>query len=387
MNIHEYQAKNILSNYGVPVPNGQVAFSPREAEDKAKNIKGEKWVVKAQIHAGGRGKAGGVKIANTLQEVRSIAENMIGKNLITSQTGAEGQKVRKVYIEEGIAIESELYLGVTLDRSKGQFVMMVSTEGGTEIEEVAKNTPEKIFRVYMDPLIGMQPHQAKYLARKLNLKNSKYKNAVSFILSLSKVVYETDAILVEINPLVITKDKNVIALDAKINFDDNALFRQPDIKSLRDSDEEDARELEAFNNGLNYISLEGNIGCMVNGAGLAMATMDIIKLEGGEPANFLDVGGGASEEKVKTAFKIILSDTNVKAVLINIFGGIMRCDTIAQGVVAAAKESSVNIPLVVRLEGTNVDMGKEILSKSGLNIISANSLGDAAKKVVSKIRG
>jgi len=387
MNIHEYQAKNILSNYGVPVPNGQVAFSPREAEDKAKNIKGEKWVVKAQIHAGGRGKAGGVKIANTLQEVRSIAENMIGKNLITSQTGAEGQKVRKVYIEEGIEIESELYLGITLDRSKGQFVMMVSTEGGTEIEEVAKNTPEKIFRVYMDPLIGMQPHQAKYLARKLNLKNSKYKNAVSFILSLSKVVYETDAILVEINPLVITKDKNVIALDAKINFDDNALFRQPDIKSLRDSDEEDARELEAFNNGLNYISLEGNIGCMVNGAGLAMATMDIIKLEGGEPANFLDVGGGASEEKVKTAFKIILSDTNVKAVLINIFGGIMRCDTIAQGVVAAAKESSVNIPLVVRLEGTNVDMGKEILSKSGLNIISANSLGDAAKKVVSKIRG
>ncbi|PPR30702.1 MAG: Succinyl-CoA ligase [ADP-forming] subunit beta [Alphaproteobacteria bacterium MarineAlpha9_Bin2] len=387
MNIHEYQAKNILSNYGVPVPNGQVAFSPREAEDKAKNIKGEKWVVKAQIHAGGRGKAGGVKIANTLQEVRSIAENMIGKNLITSQTGAEGQKVRKVYIEEGIEIESELYLGVTLDRSKGQFVMMVSTEGGTEIEEVAKNTPEKIFRVYMDPLIGMQPHQAKYLARKLNLKNSKYKNAVSFILSLSKVVYETDAILVEINPLVITKDKNVIALDAKINFDDNALFRQPDIKLLRDSDEEDARELEAFNNGLNYISLEGNIGCMVNGAGLAMATMDIIKLEGGEPANFLDVGGGASEEKVKTAFKIILSDTNVKAVLINIFGGIMRCDTIAQGVVAAAKESSVNIPLVVRLEGTNVDMGKEILSKSGLNIISANSLGDAAKKVVSKIRG
>ena len=239
----------------------------------------------------------------------------------------------------------------------------------------------------MDSLIGIQPHQAKYLARKLNLKNSKYKNAVSFILSLSKVVYETDAILVEINPLVITKDKNVIALDAKINFDDNALFRQPDIKSLRDSDEEDARELEAFNNGLNYISLEGNIGCMVNGAGLAMATMDIIKLEGGEPANFLDVGGGASEEKVKTAFKIILSDTNVKAVLINIFGGIMRCDTIAQGVVAAAKESSVNIPLVVRLEGTNVDMGKEILSKSGLNIISANSLGDAAKKVVSKIRG
>ena len=356
MNIHEYQAKNILSNYGVPVPNGHVAFSPREAEDKAKNIKGEKWVVKAQIHAGGRGKAGGVKIANTLQEVRSIAENMIGKNLITSQTGAEGQKVRKVYIEEGIEIESELYLGVTLDRSKGQFVMMVSTEGGTEIEEVAKNTPEKIFRVYMDSLIGIQPHQAKYLARKLNLKNSKYKNAVSFILSLSKVVYETDAILVEINPLVITKDKNVIALDAKINFDDNALFRQPDIKALRDSDEEDARELEAFNNGLNYISLEGNIGCMVNGAGLAMATMDIIKLEGGEPANFLDVGGGASEEKVKTAFKIILSDTNVKAVLINIFGGIMRCDTIAQGGVAAAKESSVNIPLVVFELGTDHEL-------------------------------
>ena len=387
MNIHEYQAKNILYKYGVKVPKGKIALSPQEAKNKAKEIKGNKWVVKAQIHAGGRGKAGGVKIARSIGEVKDIAENMIGMNLITPQTGTEGQRVNKVYIEEGIDIALELYLGMTLDRSKGQFTMMVSTEGGTEIEEVARISPEKIYRIYIDPLQGIQEDQAGYLADKLSLKGSIYKNAVSFIMSLSKAVHDTDASLVEINPLVITKDEAVMALDAKMNFDDNALFKHPDIQLLRDTDEEDTREMEAINHGLNYISLNGNIGCMVNGAGLAMATMDIIKLEGGEPANFLDVGGGASKEKVKKAFKIILSDKKVKAVLINIFGGIMRCDTIAEGVVAAAQEDSINVPLVVRLEGTNVDKGRAILSESELNIISADSLGDAAKKVVSHIKG
>jgi len=387
MNIHEYQAKNILYKYGVKVPKGKIALSPQEAKNKAKEIKGNKWVVKAQIHAGGRGKAGGVKIARSIGEVKDIAENMIGMNLITPQTGTEGQRVNKVYIEEGIDIVLELYLGMTLDRSKGQFTMMVSTEGGTEIEEVARISPEKIYRIYIDPLQGIQEDQAGYLADKLSLKGSIYKSAVSFIMSLSKAVHDTDASLVEINPLVITKDEVVMALDAKMNFDDNALFKHPDIQLLRDTDEEDTREMEAINHGLNYISLNGNIGCMVNGAGLAMATMDIIKLEGGEPANFLDVGGGASKEKVKKAFKIILSDKKVKAVLINIFGGIMRCDTIAEGVVAAAQEDSINVPLVVRLEGTNVDKGRAILSESELNIISADSLGDAAKKVVSHIKG
>ena len=387
MNIHEYQAKNILYKYGVKVPKGKIALSPQEAKNKAKEIEGNKWVVKAQIHAGGRGKAGGVKIAHSLEEVKDIAGNMIGMNLITPQTGTEGQRVNKVYIEEGIDIVLELYLGMTLDRSKGQFTMMVSTEGGTEIEEVARVSPEKIYRIYIDPLQGIQEDQAGYLADKLSLKGSIYKSAVSFIMSLSKAVHDTDASLVEINPLVVTKDEVVMALDAKMNFDDNALFKHPDIQLLRDTDEEDTREMEAINHGLNYISLDGNIGCMVNGAGLAMATMDIIKLEGGEPANFLDVGGGATEEIVKKAFKIILSDKNVRAVLINIFGGIMRCDTIAEGVIAAAQEDSVNVPLVVRLEGTNVDKGRAILSESSLNIITADSLGDAAKKVVSHVKG
>ena len=315
MNIHEYQAKNILYKYGVKVPKGKIALSPQEAKNKAKEIKGNKWVVKAQIHAGGRGKAGGVKIAHSIGEVKDIAENMIGMNLITPQTGLEGQRVNKVYIEESIDIALELYLGMTLDRSKGQFTMMVSTEGGTEIEEVARISPEKIYRIYIDPLQGIQEDQAGYLADKLSLKGSIYKNAVSFIMSLSKAVHDTDASLVEINPLVITKDETVMALDAKMNFDDNALFKHPDIQLLRDTDEEDTREMEAINHGLNYISLNGNIGCMVNGAGLAMATMDIIKLEGGEPANFLDVGGGASKEKVKKAFKIILSDKKLKPFL------------------------------------------------------------------------
>ena len=385
MNIHEYQAKNILNKYGVKVPKGKIALSPQEAKNKAKEIKGNKWVVKAQIHAGGRGKAGGVKIAHSIGEVKDIAENMIGMNLITPQTGTEGQRVNKVYIEEGIDIVLELYLGMTLDRSKGQFTMMVSTEGGTEIEEVARISPEKIYRIYIDPLQGIQEDQAGYLADKLSLKGSIYKNAVSFIMSLSKAVHDTDASLVEINPLVITKDEAVMALDAKMNFDDNALFKHPDIQLLRDTDEEDTREMEAINHGLNYISLNGNIGCMVNGAGLAMATMDIIKLEGGEPANFLDVGGKANADTIKNGFKIILNDENVKAILINIFGGIVRCDRVANGVVQAVKELGLKVPVIVRLEGTNSKIAKDILKNSGVEIVPANNLEDAAKKAVSVV--
>ncbi len=387
MNIHEYQAKNILSNFGVFVPRGEVVFSTEQARSVANSIQSDQWVVKSQIHAGGRGKAGGVKIASSIEEVESLVKSMMGSVLVTPQTGVKGQEVKKVYIEEGIDIDQEFYLAVTLDRSKAQYIVMASSEGGMEIEEVAKKNPQKIFKTYINPLIGMQPYQARYLANKLNLKGSKYINATNFILCLAKAAQETDASLIEINPLVVTRQEDVIALDAKMNFDDNALYRQKKINSLRDSDEEDTMEMEANNHGLNYIRLNGNIGCMVNGAGLAMATMDIIKLEGGEPANFLDVGGGATEEKVKKAFNIILSDKKVRSVLVNIFGGIMRCDTIARGVIAAAKEASINVPLVVRLEGTNVEKGLEILSKSGLNIISADNLSDAAKKAVSNLKG
>ena len=387
MNIHEYQAKNILSNFGVFVPRGEVVFSTEQARSVANSIQSDQWVVKSQIHAGGRGKAGGVKIASSIEEVESLVKSMMGSVLVTPQTGVKGQEVKKVYIEEGIDIDQEFYLAVTLDRSKAQYIVMASSEGGMEIEEVAKKNPQKIFKTYINPLIGMQPYQARYLANKLNLKGSKYINATNFILCLAKAAQETDASLIEINPLVVTRQEDVIALDAKMNFDDNALYRQKKINSLRDSDEEDTMEMEANNHGLNYIRLNGNIGCMVNGAGLAMATMYIIKLEGGEPANFLDVGGGATEEKVKKAFNIILSDKKVRSVLVNIFGGIMRCDTIARGVIAAAKEASINVPLVVRLEGTNVEKGLEILSKSGLNIISADNLSDAAKKAVSNLKG
>ena len=386
MNIHEFQAKKILAKYGVSIPKGKEAYSSSEAAAVALEIGGKKWVVKAQIHAGGRGKAGGVKIADSIEEVTKISNKLLGMQLITHQTGPEGKKVNKIFIEEGINIVSELYLGIVLDRSNEKYVMMGSTEGGTEIEVVAEKTPKKIFKVQIDPLIGMQAYQARQLVFKLGLSKAVSNKAVTFMLALAKTVEETDASLVEINPLVITDNNNVLALDAKMNFDDNALYRHKDIESLRDEDEEDPRELEAAKHDLNYISLDGNIGCMVNGAGLAMATMDIIKLEGGTPANFLDVGGGATKERVEQAFKIILSDEKVKAVLINIFGGIMRCDVIAEGVVSAAKNIEINIPLIVRLAGTNVEKGKDILNNSGLDIISADNLGDAAKKVVSSIR-
>ena len=385
MNIHEFQAKKILAGYGVNIPRGKEAYSVAEAVSVAKDIGGEKWVVKAQIHAGGRGKAGGVKIADSLKEVEEISNSLLGMHLVTHQTGPEGKKVNKIFIEEGVNIVSEFYLGVVLDRSNEKYVMMASTEGGTEIEVVAEKNPEKIFKVEIDPLLGIQSYQARQLVFKLGLEKSLSNKAVKFILALSKAVEQTDASLVEINPLVVTKD-DVLALDAKMNFDDNALYRQKDIEMLRDEDEEDPRELEATQYDLNYISLDGNIGCMVNGAGLAMATMDIIKLEGGSPANFLDVGGGASKERVEQAFRIILSDKKVKAVLINIFGGIMRCDVIAEGVVAAAKNIDIKVPLIVRLAGTNEEKGKEILNNSGLDIISANNLGDAAKKAVQSVK-
>ena len=385
MNIHEFQAKKILAGYGVNIPRGKEAYSVAEAVSVAKDIGGEKWVVKAQIHAGGRGKAGGVKIANSLKEVEEISNFLLGMQLVTHQTGPEGKKVNKIFIEEGVNIVSEFYLGVVLDRSNEKYVMMASTEGGTEIEVVAEKNPEKIFKVEIDPLLGIQSYQARQLVFKLGLEKSLSNKAVKFILALSKAVEQTDASLVEINPLVVTKD-DVLALDAKMNFDDNALYRQKDIEMLRDEDEEDPRELEATQYDLNYISLDGNIGCMVNGAGLAMATMDIIKLEGGSPANFLDVGGGASKERVEQAFRIIFSDKKVKAVLINIFGGIMRCDVIAEGVVAAAKNIDIKVPLIVRLAGTNEEKGKEILDNSGLDIISANNLGDAAKKAVQSVK-
>ena len=385
MNIHEFQAKKILAGYGVNIPRGKEAYSVAEAVSVAKDIGGEKWVVKAQIHAGGRGKAGGVKIANSLKEVEEISNFLLGMQLVTHQTGPEGKKVNKIFIEEGVNIVSEFYLGVVLDRSNEKYVMMASTEGGTEIEVVAEKNPEKIFKVGIDPLLGIQSYQARQLVFKLGLERSLSNKAVKFILALSKAVEQTDASLVEINPLVVTKD-DVLALDAKMNFDDNALYRQKDIEMLRDEDEEDPRELEATQYDLNYISLDGNIGCMVNGAGLAMATMDIIKLEGGSPANFLDVGGGASKERVEQAFRIIFSDKKVKVVLINIFGGIMRCDVIAEGVVAAAKNIDIKVPLIVRLAGTNEEKGKEILDNSGLDIISANNLGDAAKKAVQSVK-
>ena len=385
MNIHEFQAKKILAGYGVNIPRGKEAYSVAEAVSVAKDIGGEKWVVKAQIHAGGRGKAGGVKIADSLKEVEEISNSLLGMQLVTHQTGPEGKKVNKIFIEEGVYIVSEFYLGVVLDRSNEKYVMMASTEGGTEIEVVAEKNPEKIFKVEIDPLLGIQSYQARQLVFKLGLEKSLSNKAVKFILALSKAVEQTDASLVEINPLVVTKD-DVLALDAKLNFDDNALYRQKDIEMLRDEDEEDPRELEATQYDLNYISLDGNIGCMVNGAGLAMATMDIIKLEGGSPANFLDVGGGASKERVEQAFRIIFSDKKVKAVLINIFGGIMRCDVIAEGGVAAAKNIDIKVPLIVRLAGTNEEKGKEILNNSGLDIISANNLGDAAKKAVQSVK-
>ena len=382
MNIHEYQAKQLLKRYGVAVPRGGVAYTADEAVKAADELGGSVWVVKAQIHAGGRGKGGGVKVVKSVDDVRKTAGDMIGMTLVTHQTGPDGREVKRVYIEEGCDIARELYLGMLIDRANSRITIMASTEGGMEIEEVAAKTPEKILRVAVDPVTGIQPFHARKLAYGLGLEGDQVKSAVKFIMAMYGAFTDLDASIVEINPLVVTGAGDVIALDAKMNFDDNALFRHKDVQELRDEDEEDPMELEAAKHDLNYIKLDGNIGCMVNGAGLAMATMDIIKLHGGSPANFLDVGGGATKERVTTAFKLILSDPNVEAILVNIFGGIMRCDVIAEGVVAAAREVSLDVPLVVRLEGTNVDLGKKLLEESGLPIVSADGLEDAAQKVV-----
>jgi succinyl-CoA synthetase beta subunit len=386
MKIHEYQAKEILKKFGVAVPKGRVAFTAEEAVEVAKEIGGSAWVVKAQIHAGGRGKAGGIKLAKSIEEVYDYAKNMIGSKLVTYQTGPEGKIVRKVLVEEALNIQKELYVGVTLDRSTSRNVVMVSSEGGVEIEQVAMESPEKILKEYVDPKVGFMPYQARRLAFGLGLDGEAFKNAVKFLLALYKAYEETDASLAEINPLVLTTDGQVLALDAKMNFDDNALFRHPKIVEMRDIDEEDPLEVEASKYNLNYIRLNGNVGCMVNGAGLAMATMDLIKLAGGEPANFLDVGGGAKTETVEQGFRIILSDPNVKAILINIFGGIVRCDRVAMGVVEAAKKVGVNVPVVIRLEGTNAEEGARILKESGLNFIVANGFKDAAEKVVNVLK-
>ncbi|MBP2679949.1 MAG: sucC [Deltaproteobacteria bacterium] len=381
MNIHEYQAKAVLSKYGVAVPKGKVADNPAEAEKIAKEF-GTPVVVKAQIHAGGRGKGGGVKFAKTSDEAREYAKQILGMTLVTHQTGPQGKKVKRVLIEQAGRIKRELYLGMVIDRALSRVVMMASTEGGMEIETVAANTPEKILKEWVDPAVGLLPFQARKLAFGLGIPGELTNKAVKLMTALYKAFVDTDCSLAEINPLVLTEDGDIVALDAKMNFDGNGLFRHKDIEALRDLDEEDPTETEASGFGLSYISLDGNIGCMVNGAGLAMATMDMIKHCGGNPANFLDVGGGATAEAVTNAFRLILSDAKVKAILVNIFGGIMRCDVIAEGVVAAAKNLGLTVPLVVRLEGTNVEKGKEILAASKLNIIAAADMGDAAKKAV-----
>jgi len=385
MNIHEYQGKQLLRQYGVAVSNGIVAFSPEEAVKAAKELGSSVIVVKAQIHAGGRGKAGGVKIAKNLDEVREYAKELLGKVLVTHQTGPEGKEIKRLLIEEGSDIKKEYYVGLVLDRATSRVTLMGSEEGGMDIEEVAANTPEKLFYEEIDPVVGLTGFQARRMAFKMNFPTKLVNKAAKFMLGLYQVYKEKDASIVEINPLVVTNDDNVLALDAKFNFDANALYRHKDILEMRDYDEEDAKEIEASKYDLSYISLDGNIGCMVNGAGLAMATMDTISYYGGSPANFLDVGGGATAEKVTEAFKIILSDTNVKGIFVNIFGGIMKCDVIAEGVIIAAKEVGLSVPLVVRLEGTNVDLGKKLLNESGLNIIAADSMADGAQKIVNLV--
>jgi succinyl-CoA synthetase beta subunit len=387
MKIHEYQGKELLKKYGVPTPRGILATSPNEAEQAAKTLGTPVVVVKAQIHAGGRGKGGGVKLAKSPREAHDIAGQMLGMKLKTHQTGPEGQTVRKVYIEEGLAIAQELYLGVTLDRATSRITFMASREGGMEIEEVAAKHPEKILREAVDPAVGFVDFQGRKLAYGLGLSGPTVNKFVGFCGALYRMYVETDASLVEINPLVVLKDGGVVALDAKVNFDENALYRHRDIAEYRDIAEEDPREAQAKEHDLAYIALDGSIGCMVNGAGLAMATMDTIKLVGGNPANFLDVGGGASKEKVTEAFKLILADPNVKAVLVNIFGGIMKCDVIAEGIIAAAKEVKLGVPLVVRLEGTNVEKGKELLRNSGLAITPADNLRQAAERAVAAVKG
>ncbi|WP_044642668.1 ADP-forming succinate--CoA ligase subunit beta [Risungbinella massiliensis] len=386
MNVHEYQGKDVLKQFGVVVPRGHVAFTEEEAVEAAKNLGGELWVVKAQIHAGGRGKAGGVKLARSLEEVRTYAKELLGKVLVTHQTGPEGKEIRRLLIEEGCPIEKEYYIGVVIDRSSNSVVMMGSEEGGTEIEEVAEKTPEKIFKEAIDPAVGMTVFQARRLAYNINIPKDKVNQAVKFMLALYEAFVSKDCSLAEINPLITTTDGRVMALDAKLNFDSNALYRQKEIVALRDLTEEDPKEIEASKYDLSYIALDGNIGCMVNGAGLAMATMDIIKHYSGEPANFLDVGGGATAEKVTEAFKIILADEKVKGIFVNIFGGIMKCDIIAAGVVEATKQVGLEIPLVVRLEGTNVELGKKILNESGLAIVAADSMADGAQKIVELVK-
>ncbi|MEE2699697.1 MAG: ADP-forming succinate--CoA ligase subunit beta [Pseudomonadota bacterium] len=396
MNIHEYQAKQLLRDYGVSVPRGGVAFTVDEAISQAKELGGPIFVVKSQIHAGGRGAGkfkdnseglGGVRVVKSLDEVAQSAQEMLGQILVTKQTGPNGKEVKRIYIEDGCDIRHEMYLGMLLDRETSRLTMMASTEGGMDIEDVAATTPEKILKISINPATGLTEKNARELSIGLGLEEGKQIDCgIAFMLAVYKAFTELDASIVEINPLVVTNNGDVMALDAKMNFDDNALYRHKNIEELRDEDEEDPAELEASKHELNYIKLDGSIGCMVNGAGLAMATMDIIKLKGGEPANFLDVGGGATKERVTEAFKIILSDNNVEGILVNIFGGIMRCDIIAEGVVAAAKEVSLSVPLVVRLEGTNVDKGKEIMGASGLPIISADDLGDAAEKIVQAVK-
>ncbi len=382
MKVHEYQAKELLRNRGVPVPRGEPCFSPADALRVADDLGGDRWVVKAQIHAGGRGKGGGVKVVDSRDRVKEAAEEMLGMMLVTHQTGPMGQQVNRLLVEEGVDIARELYVGLVIDRSSQRVVVMASAEGGTEIEEVAARTPERIFKAFVDPKLGLSETDALNLMEKLGLEDQQAKEGAKFLLRLFEAFWETDASLAEINPLVVTSDNRVIALDAKFNFDDNALFRHPEIVAMRDTDEEDPAELEASAVGLSYISLDGNIGCLVNGAGLAMATMDIIKLYGGEPANFLDVGGGATTDQVTEAFKIMLRNPDLKAILVNIFGGIMRCDVVAEGLVQAAQVVKLKIPLVVRLEGTNVERGREILEKSGLDMITATTMDDAAEKVV-----
>ena len=385
MNIHEHQGKELLRRYGVAVPDGQACFTVDEAVAAASRV-GFPCVVKAQIHAGGRGKAGGVKLVRSVAEVRAAAEALLGKTLVTVQTGPEGRVVRRLLVEQGCAIARELYLGMVVDRASGRVTVMASTEGGVEIEEVAAHAPEKILRETIDPAIGLAPYQARRLAFGLGLAKEQVGKAVGFMAALARCFVETDCSLAEINPLVVLASGDVLALDAKIGFDDNGLFRHPDLRELRDATEEDPRETEAAKHDLSYIALDGNIGCMVNGAGLAMATMDIVKGAGGMPANFLDVGGGASTERVRAAFRILLSDANVRAIFINIFGGILRCDVLAEGVVQAARDEALRVPLVVRMEGTNVDPGKKILADSGLDIITASDMLDGARKAVAAAR-
>lgn len=385
MKIHEYQAKRIFKEFGIPTPKGDIAFTPDEAIEVAKKIKANKYVLKAQIHAGGRGKAGGIKLASSIEEVENIARKMIGMTLITPQTGPAGRKVRSILIEEALDISKELYIGLTIDRAKQCLVLIGSPAGGVEIEEIAAKNPDLIFKEEID-ILGLKDFKARRMAYNLGFKDKQINIAASLMHSLYNLFIQKDASLVEINPLIITKEGEIIALDAKINFDDNALYRQPSIRELRDFNEEDPLEIEASKYKLNYIKLEGNVGCMVNGAGLAMSTMDLIKLAGGEPANFLDVGGGANQEQIAHAFKILISDKNVKAILINIFGGIMRCDIVAKGIVEAAKEVKINMPMVVRLEGTNKEEGQKILQESSLKFLVAETMKEAADKIIQIIK-